>query len=283
VRADRLAVLGLAPGTEVVLTDCTVTLAVSRPVARGQRSNTALAAVLPLSPQPNAPAIDGSASTRARIQVRDSFLRSGGEGIAVAAGRGLELDLSNSVVSTEASLVHALGSARPGRADSPAVTVRMLQVTARVKGGLVHLESTPDEPELPFGAIVVENSILSEANRDLPLLRLDGQEQFDELGDKIRWEGRKVAYDRIKTYRRDEITRTGESPRIYNRADWTSAFLPKDESPILGDVKFAREPDPAQTAWKVARDDLGLAAGSATNGIGPELGRVPQAPPSSEF
>ena len=120
------------------------------------------------------------------------------------------------------------------------------QVTASIKGGLVHLDSTPEQPELPFASMLAENTIFSTANRDDPLFRLDGRDQLDDLGNKIQWEGRKVAYDRIKTYRRDEVVKTGGTPRIYNRADWTSAFLPKDDSPILGDVDFLREIDPAR-------------------------------------
>ena len=110
------------------------------------------------------------------------------------------------------------------RRDSPAVKLRLTQVTAHIKGGLVHLESTPEETELPFALILAENTILSTANREDPLFRLDGRDQLDELGNKVQWEGRRVAYDRIKTYRRDEIAKAGATPRIYNRADWASAF-----------------------------------------------------------
>ena len=161
--------------------------------------------------------------------------------------------------------------------------VRLDQVTARVKGGLVHLDSTPEEPELPFAAIVAENSIVSTANRDDPLFRLDGRDQLDALGDKIRWEGRKVAYDRIKTYRRDEVVRTGVSPRIYDRADWTSAFLPKDESPMLGDVKFLRETDPSQVRLEARPRRLSPRAESPAADIGPEFSRIPQVPAASDL
>ena len=156
--------------------------------------------------------------------------------------------------------------------------LHLSQVTARIKGGLVHLDSTPEEPELPFASILAENTILSTANRDDPLFRLDGRDQLDDLGNKIQWEGRKVAYDRIKTYRRDEIAKTGGTPRIYNRADWTSAFLPKDDSPVLGDVNFLREVDPSQAAWNLERDDLRLSPQSPLIDMGPDIGRIPQPP-----
>jgi hypothetical protein len=158
------------------------------------------------------------------------------------------------------------------------VKFHLNQVTARVKGGLVHLESTPEEPELPFASLLAENTILSTANGDDPLFRLDGRDQLDDLGNKIQWEGRKVAYDRIKTYRRDEVVKTGGTPRIYNRADWTSAFLPKDDSPILGDVDFLREIDPARPVWKLERDDLRLSPQSALIDMGPDVSRIPPPP-----
>jgi hypothetical protein len=275
-RTDRLAAAGLLPGTELTLTDCTFTLAVDRPAA----------ALFVVQPEIATSIFQSAAKTAGQsaiIRVRDSLLRSGGEGVAVAAGRRLELELSNVLISTEASLVHAFGSVRQGRADSPAVKVDMDQVTAIVKGGLIRLDSTPEEPELPFATILAENSVISTANRDVPLFRLDGRDQLDSLGDKIRWEARKVAYDRIKTYRRDEVARTGVPPRIYDRADWTSAFLPKDESPVLGDVKFVREIDASQAAWKIERDDLRLAPKSPLVDTGAVVGRIPEPPPADEL
>jgi serine/threonine-protein kinase len=253
------------------MTDCTITLAITRPGA-------ALFVVQPELAAPGSSAPGGSSGQSAVIRLRDCFLRSGGEGFVVASGRRIDLELSNVLAGTEGSLVHAFGGVRPGRAESPAVKLHLNQVTARIKGGLVHVESTPEEPELPFATILAENSILSTANRDDPLFRLDGRDQLDDLGNKIQWEGRKVAYDRIKTYRRDEVVKTGVSPRIYNRADWTSAFQPKDDSPILGDLNFLRETDPSQPAWKLERDDLRLSPESPLADTGPDVSRIPRPP-----
>jgi serine/threonine-protein kinase len=158
------------------------------------------------------------------------------------------------------------------------VKFHLSQVTARLKGGLVHLESTADEPELPFASILAENTILSTSNREDPLFRVDGREQLDDLANKIQWEGRRVAYDRIKTYRRDEIVKAGGTPRIYNRADWTSAFLPKDDAPMLEEVSFVRDADPSQSAWNLERDDFRLSPQSTLIEMGPDIGRIPQPP-----
>ena len=213
---------------------------------------------------------------------RDGFLRSGGEGFAVAAGRRLELELANVLVSTEASLLHAFGGIRPGSAETPAVKVRMEQVTARVKGGLIHLDSTPDEPELPFATIAAENSIVSTANRDDPLFRLDGRDQLDDLGEKIHWEGRKVAYDRIKTYRRDEIVRIGGPADLRSgQLDQRVLAAGRVAHPGRREVPPRGRPHPGCLESRARRS--ALAQDSPIADVGSDLARIPQAPSSNEL
>jgi serine/threonine-protein kinase len=277
-RADRLAVAGVVPGTELTMTDCTLTLAANRPGA-------ALVVVQPIFAARNSPVADVGDVSSAIIRLRDCFLRSGGEGITVAAGRKVDVHFTNVLVSTEGSLLRAVGGGRSGRADSPALKVRLDQVSALVRGGLVHLDSTGTAggPELPFTAIEAENSIISTSGRDVPLFRLDGRDQRDDFIDKIHWSGRKVAYDRIQTYRRDEVFQIGGSPKIYNRANWTTAFSPTDESPMLGEVKFLREIDPSRSAWKIVRDDFLLAPISPNADRGPDLVPIPAAPEEGDL
>jgi hypothetical protein len=271
--ADHVAAVGLTPGTQLSLTDCTVTVAVKRP-----RASALLVQQDPGLSKPGA--TEPVPSQAAIIRLQNCFVRSGGDGVMVAPGGRVSVELGNTLVATEGSMLHASGGVRPATpGGNHAIKVRLEQVTARVKGGLVELDSTPDQPELSSVDVVVENSIMSTDEGDDPLFRLEGQDELKELHDKIHWEGRKVAYHRIKTYRRDEVVQTGVSPRLYDRNDWTTAFLPKDESPILGDVKFLREADAAQPAWKLGRDDLRLAPSSPVARLGPDLDRIPAAPP----
>jgi serine/threonine-protein kinase len=202
--------------------------------------------------------------------------------VTVAAGRTLNLELTNVVVATEDSLVHAFGSPRRQPLDPAAIAVRMGQVTARVRGGLVHLESTPEEPELSSVKIGADNSIVSTTAGDDPLFRLEGQDQLDPLGTKIGWEARGVAYHRIKTYRRDEIVQTGSLPRTYDRENWTRAFLPKDELPILGGVKFLHETDATLPAWKLGLEYVRLEPNGSAARVGADLDRIPSPPPADE-
>ncbi len=269
----RVAALGVAAGAELVLEGCTVTVASSRP-----GSAALVAAGSGLSPRP----LEAGTPRDAVVRLRDCFLRSGGDGVAVAGGRRLDLELDNTIASTEGSLIHAYGSAPNAAGGKDAVKLRIDQSTARVKGGLVHLDSTRDAPRTSSAAIVAEASIMSTAQSADPLMRLDGQGQLDELDDKIRWEGRNVAYDHVKTYRRDEVVGPGAFPRVYDRAGWLSAFRPKDDSPNLADISYANPAASSLSAWKLEKDNLRLAPGGPAIDSGPDLGRVPDAPkPSS--
>ena len=122
----------------------------------------------------------------------------------------------------------------------------------------MYLQTTPERPIMASVDIRAEDSILSTVTGDDPLFRLEGQDEIEALRDRIRWEARKVAYHRIKTYRRDEIVQAGGLPRIYDRDDWTRAFRPTDDAPMLTDLKFRHQTDAATPAWKLERDDLSL-------------------------
>ncbi len=135
----------------------------------------------------------------------------------------------------------------------PALDVRINRVAARVQGGLVHLQTTREEPSMDSVAIDAEDSILSTVSGDNPLFRLEGQDQLEQLRDRVRWVGHNVAYHRIKTYRRDEIVQAGGLPRIYDRDDWTRAFLPTDD---VADAGRPEVPPPGR------RDDSRLGAGT---------------------
>jgi serine/threonine-protein kinase len=274
---DRLAAITVTPGAELVMTDCTITLSTRRPAASALAVNASQ-----VVPDRERPAAD--AARAAVIELRNGFVRSAGDAVTVSGGCGLVLKLEDVMVATEGSLVHALGSVRPAAADAvppPALSVRIDRIAARVKGGLVHLQTTPEQPVMPSVDIRAASAIVSTVTGDDPLFRLEGQDQLEELRDRIRWEGHNVAYHRIKTYRRDEIVQAGGLPRIYDRDDWTRAFSPTDDAPMLADLKFRHQADTSAPAWKVERDDLRLAAGSTETSLGPDAAKVPN-PPSDE-
>jgi len=221
LRAGRIAAVAVSPGTTLQVNDCTVTVA-------GRNANSASILVQPIGA---GPAMSGGRDSNeaASVEANDSFLRSAGHCFHVASGRHLGVQLRNVVIGTDNSLLHALGSSRTER-SKVALSLSIDHSLAITKGGLVHLESTASETELPLTEIVAEESIFSTAGQEA-LFRVDGQGQMEGLRDRIIWKAERVAYDQITTYRRDQILQTGKLPRDYTRADWRISSSPRMSRP----------------------------------------------------
>jgi hypothetical protein len=266
----RQALVGVWPGAELKISGCTLTVA-------GVPSFSAALAI----PSPPGRSSLGSEDDPppAQIEIRNSFLRSSGDGVLVGSDRRLHLELWNTLVATDSSLLHALGRTR-APADEVCLRMGVHRVLARCKGGVVHLESSVDEPEIPLTEIIAESSIFSTAEQDNPLLRVDGQRQIEELRDRIRWTAERVAYHQITNYRRDQILQTGVSPQNYTLSDWKNAFDPKDESPVFGDLRFLRKPEAWHSSWALTKDDLRLDPRSPVAKNGPDFTAIPAPPPA---
>ncbi|WP_165227409.1 serine/threonine-protein kinase [Aquisphaera insulae] len=266
------AAVAVSPGTRLEILDTTITIA-----DRSPRS--AAIAVQPTM----APWSPREASSVSTILVSDSLLRSCGDAIVVASGRPVDIQLRSVLVGTEGSLLHATGMPQapsagpPATASSPTLKVRIDRSTARTKGGLVYLESTPDLKEPATTAIEASNSILTTAGQE-PLFRVDGQGSLDQLRDRIAWKADHIAYVQISTYRRDQVRQTGVSPRDYSRSDWKTAFDASDSLPIIEGVRFRNRLDPDQPACSLSKDDFSLDPQGLALDRGPDLGQLPSPP-----
>ena len=232
-REGRWAAFGVWAGAKLSLSNCTVTI-------EGEGTNSA-AVVLRESENQADGGDEGRNPPAAIVRLNDSLLRSGGDLIDVAPGGRLDLELNNLAVSTGGSLLHAHGSPR-GQIDSP-IQLNLEQVSARVAGGLVLLESAPDEPELPVVEVVASKSVFATTPDGAPLCRVDGQDALSSLHDRIRWKGDAVAYHQIDTYRRDQSAQPGAIPTSYDRQSWQVAVGLREASPVHGDLKFVKEWD----------------------------------------
>ena len=170
------------------------------------------------------------------------------------------------------------------RTACPAVrTVALLklslrQVTARMVGGLIQLESAPGEPGSPGRDQRATRTPLATTAQGAPLLQVDGQDDLVALQNRIMWDGLRVAYHQINAYRRDQTAQVGTVPKIYNRPAWMVAVGPMEEAPIHGDLKFVQKWSPDQPAWLFRRDDFRLTPDSPAASAGAELGQIPPAP-----
>jgi hypothetical protein len=278
-RSRRWAAFALGMGSsELTLADCTVTIegAMARSAAVAVLASGDLAAEIPaLIPAgpgavPSAPA--------ARVRVEDGLFRVGGDLVDVAAGRLLDLDIDNAAIATGGALAHGHGLPR-GKLAEP-VEIGLRRVAALLGGGLALLESTPNEPELPIAEVVARDSVFAVTDPDAPLFRVDGQGDLDQLRDRVRWEGRSVAYHQIRSYRRDQTARPGALPTLFDRESWQVAVGPSEEAAIHGDLRFQLEWDPERPAWTLRPDDVRLRPDSPASNLGPDLLHIPS-PPST--
>jgi hypothetical protein len=266
----RRAAFALRAGAELDLVACTVTIASGSPAAAVAVQGPDAAADEP-GAMPDPPA--------ASVRIADSLLRAGGNLIEVAAGRPLDLDVGNAVLAGGGAVVRGRGLAR-GVGPAP-LRLDLRRATVRAAGGLVQLESTPNEPDLPVADVNVRDSVLATTPRGDPLVRIDGQDALESLRDRVRWEGHGVAYHRIETYRRDQSAQLGTVPVAYDRPQWEVAVGPREEAPIHGDLRFLRPWDATRPAWALTRADVRLAADSPARAAGADLDRVPAPPPSN--
>lgn len=269
-REGRWAAFGVAPGADFSLAGCTVTI-------EGDRVPSTVVAV-PIG-EPGEDPARGMPSA-ASVRLSDSLIRAGGDLVEIAPGRRLELDLNDVVAATKGSLVHARGAVRATSPDPIRLKITLRQVTARMGGGLVRLESAAGEPELPVAELNVRDSILATTAQGDPLFRVDGQDALESLRDRIVWEGHGVAYHQINTYRRDQSAQVGTFPSNYDRHSWTVAVGSKEESPIHKDVKFLNEWDSNRAAWTLKPDDVKLDSSSPAPSAGADLANIPSPPAS---
>ncbi len=270
-RVGRWAAFAVWPATDLSLTRCTVTI-------QGEQVTSAAVAVEGGESTVD-DALNGVESSASTVRANDSLFRVGGDFVNVGAGRRLVLEMDNAVAITQGALVHGHGVMRGQGAERLSLTLR--QVTARMAGGLIRLESTPGEPDLPVADINARYSILATTAKDAPLICVDGQDASETMRDRIVWEGQGVGYHQITTYRRDQSSQVGAVPTNYNRSDWTVAVGSREQMPVHGDLKFSRELSSELPAWTIDRDDLRPAKDSPARSSGSDLDRIPDPPAES--
>jgi eukaryotic-like serine/threonine-protein kinase len=269
--AGRWSAFSVWTGTELSVTNCTVTMQ-----GDGPRSAAVTLGGMELDLEA---ALAGVETSAASIRVSDSIVRVGGDFVDAGAGRRLDLVATNSLMAVGRAIVHGHGLAKGQTPETLKVTLR--QVSASAAGGVVYLETTPSEPELPVADVLARETILSTTTRTEPLIRVDGQDDVDGLRDRIQWEGHAVAYHDIQTYRLDESAQPGSIPVRFDRQSWDLAVGPRETDAIHDDVRFERPWTQGRASWTATRDDFRLASASPAQSVGPNLAAIPD-PPSAE-
>ncbi len=269
-RSGGWAAFSVAAGTDLSVSNCTVTI-------EGSAAKSAVVVAPPVEgkgfddvePEP----------LMTTVRLKDSLFRSGGDLVDVAGDRRVDLQVDDAMVVTAGRLLHGHGRARGLPAEPLKATLRRL--AARVEGGLVLLEGSADEPELPPTEVVARDSALTTDGKDTPLIQVEGPDDAETLRDRVRWDGHGVAYHQIANYRRDQSLRPGSLPTSFDREDWERTVGRRELAPVHGDTIFASQWPARRAAWDALPDDLRLRADgpAARGGVGPDPDSIP-APPA---
>ncbi len=258
---------GLRSGTDLTLDGCTVTV-------EGRLNRSAVASLIASDDLIGGGLLDFEAE--AQFHASECLLRTEGDLVNVAPGRRLDLDLSNSMIGTIGSLVHGHGQSRGSIPETLKIALR--QVSARLQGGLVYLESSPGQPELPLADVTVRDAILTTGDRGAPLIRLDGQDDVDLLQDRLRWDGSGVVYHAIEVYRRHQTALTGTVPQKFDRHSWEVAVGAREKMPFHSDAGFLNPWPASRSPVELDREDLRRSPDAPGPSSGADWQRIPKSP-----
>jgi hypothetical protein len=218
----------------------------------------------------------GVDSSPATIRVDECLLRGGGDLVDVTAGRRLDLDLDQVVVSTGGSLVHGHGLPR-GQSSEP-LKVGLRRVTARVAGGWSGSKAPWESPSCP-------SPRSPPATRSSPRAPGAGPcsastARTPSTGSATGSAGTGTASPTTRS-RPTGSTRTpspGPSRSASTAPTGTLAVGTREDAPIHGDLKFSKPWDPDRHSWSLTKDDVHLAPESPALASGADLDVIPDPP-----
>ncbi len=272
-RSGGWGAFALSAGTDLSLSDCTVTI-------EGSVVRSAVI-VAPVGREANGFGDVEIEPLTATVRLRDSLFRAGGDLVDVASDRRLDLEVDNALVATGGSLLHGHGRAKGIAAEPLKFTLRRL--TARAEGGLIQLGSTALDSELPQVEVVARDSVLTTNGKGTPLIQVDGQDDPEGLRDRVRWDGSGVAYHQITNYRRDQVAKPGELPTSFDRPSWELAVGRLESGSNHGVAMFTEDWPIDRPAWMATPANLRIKPESAAgkSGSGTDLRLIPEPPSPS--
>lgn len=177
------------------------------------------------------------------IECENCFVRGAGELVVVRASRPFTLDLRNTLVALEGSMLIVEGNRPEASLPGEGATVLMDRVTAYLTEGLVHLRATPTLPVHVPVRVTSATSCVFVAALGNPLLRIDGPQSEDDLRRRFTWQGKRNFYGVSGPLLVWQPLQKDEMPHKYGSERWGELWGRSDDQAGFGQgLRFANAP-----------------------------------------
>ena len=265
----------VAPGASLRLEECLVTIAHAEE-----------AAVIGLIPADASITMVDSDPAPARVVIRNSLIRGGGDLFNMPSGVGLRAELSQVALAGSGTLLNARGVPRDD--PIPEIKVSLDRVTALTRRSLIQVTTQSAQPEPPFVEVEARSSLVTTIGSTTPLVRLVAVDDSNPFRRRFRWIGRDVGYHQIRIYRRDEIPASTEvDPNLmidpvetgtttdWTEVAWSQALGESDLNALHGDLGLSASFSDGRALWTLQPADLERSAEAPGRDRGADPKRLP--------
>jgi serine/threonine protein kinase len=183
-----------------------------------------------------------------KISFQNSFIRGKGRLLYVKASKSFDLDVKNSLLVLDGSLIEIDPSQADATVTSPA-QIKLHQTTAYFSGHLLEMEANAKQTEVKGTGLVkvncqVTNCILMPATSTQPMILLERIESENQMRELFAWEGAKnnlygfAAKQELLRYQSENIE--GTMPKKFDRDEWL--MLTSESAKSFSPFKFTYQP-----------------------------------------
>ncbi|MCS6977053.1 MAG: serine/threonine protein kinase [Gemmatales bacterium] len=215
------------------------------------------------------------------VECENCFVRGAGELVFVRASRPFTLDLRNTLLALEGSMLIVEGNRPEASLPSDGASVLMDRVTAYLTDSLVHLRATTTLPVHVPVRVTSATSCVFVAALGNPLLRIDGPQSEEDLRRRFTWQGKRNFYGVSGPLLVWQPLQREEMPHKYGSERWGELWGRSDDQAGFGQgLRFANAPTPGQPFSQSRVTDFRIVGADSPNldlvGRGAELELLPK-------
>ncbi len=223
--------------------------------------------------------VESMARSPLRIEMEGSLIRGSSDFLLTRTLEPLRVELRDSVVAIQGSLLHSRGEMQP-RASEAKVELSLDHLTAALGKGVLQLECGDSTRRVLPVQISASNSIISTPTGD-PLISMSGNLPAAEYRRMLAWSGQKNFYDQVRSFWTTTSTQAGkDQPEVLDFAGWQKFWGPAADvdpraTPVIWRVYWESRSfadlSPADFALDRASNNPAVSGASTRNDAGADL------------